>query len=62
MHLTLILDKSGREVVQYTYDGWGNCRTTVIDEESAQIADALINLIIKKKEKEKIKKLVRRPV
>jgi hypothetical protein len=49
-------------VVQYTYDGWGNCRTTVIDEESKQIADALINLGIKKKEKEKIKKLVRRPV
>ena len=39
MHLTLILDKSGREVVQYTYDGWGNCRTTVIDEESAQTAE-----------------------
>ncbi len=26
-------------MVQYTYDGWGNCKTTVIDEESAQTAE-----------------------
>lgn len=38
-NITALLDKSGREVVQYTYDGWGNCRTTVIDEESAQTAE-----------------------
>ena len=38
-NITALLDKSGREVVQYTYDGWGNCKTTVIDEESTQIAE-----------------------
>ncbi len=38
-NIRALLDKSGREVVQYTYDGWGNCRTTVIDEESAQTAE-----------------------
>ncbi len=26
-------------MVQYTYDGWGNCKTTVIDEESEQTAE-----------------------
>ena len=34
-----ILDKSGREVVQYKYDAWGNVKTEVIDEAHAGIAE-----------------------
>ncbi len=34
-----ILDKSGREVVQYKYDAWGNVITEVIDEAHAGIAE-----------------------
>ena len=34
-----ILDKSGREVVQYKYDAWGNVITEVIDEAHAAIAE-----------------------
>ena len=34
-----ILDKSGREVVQYRYDAWGNCKTIVLDEAHATIAE-----------------------
>ena len=35
----IILDKSGKEVVQYKYDAWGNVITEVIDEAHAGIAE-----------------------
>ena len=34
-----LLDKSGREVVQYRYDAWGGIRTEVKDENHALIAE-----------------------
>ncbi len=34
-----ILDNTGREVVQYAYDAWGNSKTIVLDETHATVAE-----------------------
>ena len=38
-NIVALLDNSGAVVVEYKYDAWGKCQTTVVDSTATEIAN-----------------------